>query len=181
MNTPKILLEKYKSYSRDEQRILRLISVIDQPKNISEVRQVLRKLNWQTHDGILLSEMLNTKLRVRWVSDGIVIVKLNKMYCNSNIAELITRETIKDHSFADILSVVESLFPVLEHKGIGYSEQGEFTWKRKIRKAFYLNDEVTLLQHLDISESTDLYTLDNNKIRYLIQLCTTPFDSEFFE
>ncbi|MCK5667435.1 MAG: hypothetical protein KAI17_28300, partial [Thiotrichaceae bacterium] len=40
---------------------------------------------------------------------------------------------------------------------------------------------VTLLQQLEITKDIALHTLDNNKVSYLIQLCTTPFDPNFFE
>ena len=170
MKIPKISVDNYRSYSRDEQRVLHVISVIAQPKSLSEVKQVLRKLNWQTVDGILLSEVLSTKLRVRLVSDGILIFKLNKMHCHWNIAEFITRITVKEHTFVEILSVVESLFPEPElKKSYSYSynyEALKLSRQRKIRNAFYLNDEETLLQQLEISHDIDLHTLDYDKVGY---------------
>jgi len=185
MNTPTILLEKYQSYSRDEQRVLHVISVIAQPKTISQVRQVLRKLNWQTVDGILLSEFLSVKMRERWAQDGILIFKHNEMRCNSNIAELITRETLNNHSFVEILSVVELLLPDPEPSKSrdfsAYYKVPEVVRLRKIRNAFYLNDEFSLLHLLGITSDTTLHTLDYNDVSYLIQLCTTPFDPELFE
>ena len=185
MKIAKTLVDNYQSCSRDEARILQVISVINQPKSITEVRRVLQKLNWQTNEGILLSEVINNKLRERWVSDGILIFKNNRMHCNSNITELITRKAVKEQNFKEILSVVELVFsekPPSHSNGYSrFYHQEDLSWQRKIRNAFYLNDEARLLQLLEVTDDIALHTLDNRKIQYLIQLCTTPFDPGFFE
>ena len=185
MKIPKILVERYQGYSLDEQRILQVISVIDQAKSLTEIREVLLKLNWQTSTGILLSDFFKAKLRDRWVSDGVLIFKQNRMHCNSLITELITRKTVKENLFAEIILAAEQLFPDLErNKSYGFSyydEASKLARQRKIRKAFYLNDEVMLLQQLEIKTDIALHSVNYNDVSYLIQLCTTPFDTELFE
>jgi len=108
MKIPKILVERYQGYSLDEQRILQVISVIDQATSLTEIREVLLKLNWQTSTGILLSDFFKAKLRDRWVSDGVLIFKQNRMHCNSLITELITRKTVKENLFAEIILAADS-------------------------------------------------------------------------
>ncbi len=185
MDIPKILIDNYRLCSSDEERILQVISVITLPSTLTEINQILRTLNWQTSEGILLSQLMNTKLRIRFVSDGLLVFKKNKMYCNSHIAELVTRKTVKEKKFKEIISVIESLFP--EQKSTqaryyyGWEDEQKLLKQRKIRTAFYLNDEETLFQALEIPKDIDYSSLEEEKVAYLIQISTTPFDPEFFD
>ncbi|MFK5950127.1 MAG: DEAD/DEAH box helicase [Methylococcales bacterium] len=185
MKIPKILIEKYHSCSADEERILQVISVMAQPVSITEINQVLQILNWKTSTGIPLSQLMNTKLRTHWVSAGLLICKQSRMHCHSLIAELISRKAVKEQRFKEIYSVVESLFP--EDKFIHpryYSDRYEglkLARERNIRAAFYLKDDAALLKQLELPQDFALYSLEERDVSYLIQLCTTPFDADFFD
>ncbi len=185
MKIPKILIEKYHSCSADEERILQVISVIAQPVLLTEINQVLQTLNWKSSNGVPLNQLMNTKLRKYWVSAGLLTFKQNKMYCNPLIAELITRKVVKEQRFKEIYSVVESLFTEDEIKQPRYYSDSyealKLARERKIRAAFYLNDDASLLEQLELPHGFALYSLEERYVRYLIQLCTTPFDSNFFD
>jgi len=185
MKIPNILIEKYRSCSADEERILQVISVISQPVSITEINQVLQMLNWDSSDGMPLSQLMSAKLRKHWVSAGLLTFKQNKIHCNPLIAELISRKAVKEQRFKEIYSVVESLFSEDEIKQPSYySDRYEglkLARERKIRAALYSNDDSRLLKHLELADDIALYSLEAEKMEYLIQLCTTPFDTDFFD
>ncbi len=185
MKIPKILIDNYRCCNADEERILQVISAVGQPENITNLRAILQKLDWKDDNGKLLSEVLTTKLREQWVNKGLVVFKQSKIQCNSNIIELITRKAVKEQRYAEIVKVVELLFPEPDTKrtyGYAYSYEYQLLVRQlQIRKAFYLRDDKTIFQLLGIPEEVDLYALNYLKVSYLIQLCITPFDPEFFE
>ncbi len=185
MKIPKILIDNFRHCSPDEERILQVISVLGRPENITNLRAILQKLNWKTDNGKLLSEVLTTNLREQWVHQGLVVFKQSKIQCNQNIIELITRKAVKEQRYAEIVAAIDLLFPESDTQrtyGYLYSyEQQQLSRQLQIRKAFYLSDEKTLFQLLELSEEVDLYALNYLRVSYLIQLCITPFDPEFFE
>jgi hypothetical protein len=85
---------RYERLSPDEQRILRVLSVICEPVGQAALQQVLDALGWHDRDGAPLSRLLGKALRERLLADGLVEQPGGALTCHPDLLEPLTRETV---------------------------------------------------------------------------------------
>ena len=102
---------RYDALSPDEQRILRVLSVVCEPVGQTSVQQVLDALGWRGQDGVPLSRLMAKALRERLLREGLIGQRQNNLTCHPDLLEPLTRESVADGTFAAIAKAAERIIP----------------------------------------------------------------------
>jgi hypothetical protein len=124
-----------------------LLSVICEPILQTSLQRVRASLDWRDRDGVPLSRRLTPDLRERWLAAGLIGQGRNGLTCHEDLCEALTRETLADGTFGEVVAASQRVFPSTVI-GQQPSEQRHF---RSIRLAVYQGHEDQVLQLLGLS------------------------------
>ncbi|MBP9806650.1 MAG: ATP-dependent helicase, partial [Candidatus Accumulibacter sp.] len=171
------LLARYARLSADEQRILRVLSVICEPVGRPLLQQILEVLGWRDQGGAPLSRLLSTTLHHRLIADGLIEGPENGLSCHPDLCEMATRETVADGTFATIIVAGERCFPIPTPKP-GYWP-GEARRLRMLRNALYAGREDEVLEVLGIGADTPLARVPYGQALPLLQVFLRQPDADW--
>lgn len=173
-----LLLKIYRAHSEDERRILQVLSVIYTPVNQTTLQKVLRALGWKDKKGISLSQLMGKPLRERFLDVGLVIKRNNLLRCRPDIEEVLTRETVAEGCFGEIVRAAKVALPDKVDR-YAHHEVVQAQQRRKIRNALHGGTEREILKALGIDERDQ--GLPSRHVMPLIPICTQPFDAQWFD
>jgi len=85
--------------------------LICEPVGQTQLQQVLAALGWHGDDAVPLSSMMCKPLRERLLADGLLVKTRNSLTCPPELLDPLTRQTVADGTFADIVTAAERLIP----------------------------------------------------------------------
>ncbi len=172
------LLEIYRAHSEDERRILQVLSIIYTPVNQTTLQKVLRTLGWKDKNGMALGQLVGKPLRERLLEEELVRKRNNLLRCHPDIEEALTRETVTEGSFGEILRAMK--VALLGQVGrYANPEVIQAQQRRKIRNAFYGGSEQEILNALGIDKKDQ--DLPSGRALPLIPFCIQPLEPQWFD
>jgi superfamily II DNA or RNA helicase len=181
MKDVKERLDTYRAHPAAERRILQILSVIYAPINQTNLQKVLHVLQWKDPQGVSLERLMTKPLRERLVGEGLIAYERNLLQCHPDIVEVLTRETVEEGVFDEIVEVAERVLPVPRHRYASYYyERDREPELRELRVALYRGEDKEVLNRLEIDDRAD-WLLDYHTAKPLIQICTRPLDPQWFD
>jgi hypothetical protein len=161
---------RYDALSPDEQRILRVLSVVCEPVGQTSVQQVLDALGWRGQDGAPLSRLMGKPLRERLLREGLIGQRQNNLTCHPDLLEPLTRESVADGTFAAIAKAAERIIPTA--KTPSWVQPSEERRLRMLRVALYAGQEKKVLELLGLTGSESASQVRFSQVTLLAQVCT---------
>lgn len=168
----------YRALPEDERRILRVLSVICEPIGQTVFQQVLDRLGWRDRDGAPLSRRMDKALRERLLDQGPMEQRKNSLICHPDLLEPLTRETVADGTFAEIVKAAEPAFPTQQRTWEPTSDERRF---RLVRIALYGGDEKKVLEILGLTGAAPASQIAFHTVEPLARACTHPTDPDWLE
>ena len=168
---------RYERLSPDEQRILRVLSVVCESVGQTVLQQILDALAWHDRAGTPLSRLLNKTLRERLCSDGLIDLPKGALFCRPDLRETLTRETVADGTFATIVEAAERCFPTPLRNS--WEQPSEMRRLRVLRNALYSGCEDEVLQGLGIGPAASLARVPYHQVRQLAEVCLSQPDPKW--
>jgi hypothetical protein len=125
----------YQALSADQQQILRVLSVICEPVNMTTLKKVLDILKLRDQNHAPLSGLVTGTQRQQLLDAKLIDLQQHLLSCHPDLLEQLTRETVADGSFGAIAAVAEQVVPLQEQSFGGM--QSESKALRTLRNALY--------------------------------------------
>lgn len=165
---------RYERLSPDEQRILRVLSVVCESVGQTVLQQILDALAWHDQAGAPLSRLLNKTLRERLLSDGLIDLPKGALFCRPDLRETLTLETVADGTFAAIVEAAERCLPTPIRNS--WEAQNELRRLRVLRNALYGGRTDEVLQQLGVGPAASLAGVSYHQVRQLSEVCLSQPD-----
>jgi superfamily II DNA or RNA helicase len=173
-----LLMQAYRRLDPAEQTILKVLSVIYIPIIQTDLKTVLAKLGWTSESNELLADKINGALKKKWLDEGVVIEKGNRIKCSHLIEEVLTRKVDNQGLFDEVMHAAELSIPSTMYLDNNSYYRSNNTEERDLRSALYQNDIPALLDLLAAPGPFESYSTD--MADSLVTMCNTPFDLSWF-
>lgn len=173
------LKQSYEALSTDERRIIQVLSVVYEPITQTALQGIVRALGWKDEEGKALASRIAGPLRERLLASGCLVNTDSGYICARELAEPLTRETLSEGSFAEILAAGESVVSSKPQ----YSWQASYPGRpaRRIRNALYSGQEDELLSLLGLQHLKPGEPIPYRSVETLSRICTTSPDQAWLE
>jgi hypothetical protein len=115
------------------------------------------------------------------LDEGLISYERNLLQCHPDIVEVLTRETVADGAFDEIVEVVDRVIPVPKYRYASYYyDRNREPELRELRVALYRGEDKEVLNLLEIDDRADLL-LEYPTVKPLIQICTRPLNPQWFD
>ncbi len=173
------LAARYQALPADEQRILQVLSVICEPVGQTQLQQVLAALGWHSNDAVPLSLMMCKPLRERLLADGLLIQTRNSLTCPPQLLEPLTRQTVADGTFAEIVAAAERLIPPKPRSS--WERPSDERRLRLLRNALYAGEEQQALAVLGLTGAEPAGRVAFHRVEPLTLVCIRSADPAWLE
>jgi superfamily II DNA or RNA helicase len=164
------LVRAFDALSGEEQAILRVLSVICEPVNQTTLQQVLDMLGWTGADGTPLARWMGKSLRERLLEQGLLEKHGNALACHPDLLEPLTRATVADGSFGEIVSAAERIVPTrMRNAWDRPTDERRF---RMLRVALYGGREDEVLRMLGVEHEPSLRKVRYAQVEPLVRVCS---------
>ncbi|EXJ15287.1 DEAD/DEAH box helicase [Imhoffiella purpurea] len=165
------------SLNPDERRILQVVSVVYEPTTQTNLQKILKRLKWRDSEGRPLVDLMAKPLRERLVDQGLLIAERSGLRCPFDLAERLTRETVKDGTFKEIVEAAER--EVSSRPQYHWQQQDPEKGVRRLRVALYGGHEREVLEELGLTEQSADGRLSYQDVAPLAHVCTASLDTEW--
>ncbi|NEV61919.1 DEAD/DEAH box helicase [Thiorhodococcus minor] len=159
----------YETLGADERRILQVLSVVYEPIKQTLLQQVLKILDWRDENGRPLAELMAKPLRERLLGLGCLVEGKHGLSCPPKLAEPLTRETVKEGHFEQIVSAAEQV--VSSVPNLGWQETQVHRSTRRLRNALYAGREEEVLRMLGMGSLKPGAPVRFRSVEPLSQIC----------
>ena len=167
----------YAALDPDLQRILRVLSVICEPVGQTQVKKVLSILGWRDRNGALLSQSMDSALRLRFDTEGLIVQPVRGMVCHPDLLEPLTRECVADGTFAAIVKAAEQIIP----SNNPFERPTDERRFRLLRIALYSRRKKQVLDILGLNPTMSARDVGYHSVQPLARACTHPPDATLFQ
>lgn len=154
----------------DEQAILRVLSVICEPINQTTLQQVLDGLGWSGADAAPLARLIGKPLRERLLKQGLIERHGNALACHPDLLEPLTRATVADGNFEEIVAAAERIVPTRMRNA--WDRPGDERRFRMLRVALYSGREDEVLRMLGVEREPSLRKVRYAQVEPLVRVCS---------
>lgn len=174
-------LAAYRALPADEQRILRVLSVICEPVARDRLQQILDALEWRDRAGAPLSRHVDEALIRRLVGSGRIQSERSALACHRDLLEPLTRETLADGTFESIAAAAERVIPVVPPNAPTWLVPSPERRLRMVRVALYAGRQDEALRMFALSDQVSLSGLSAAHVMPLTQVLTSSTDLAWME
>ena len=167
----------YAALNPDEQRILRVLSVVGEPVASGTLQQILDALGWRGSDGTPLGRHIAKPLQDRLHAARLIERVPIGLVCHPDLAEPLTRETVADGTFPEIVAAAERVVPTRPRGA--WDQPRDDRRLRMIRVALYAGRENELLQLLGLDMETPASRVPYEQTHSLVLLCLSGGDPDW--
>lgn len=165
----------------EDQRILRVLSVVCEPIARDRLRQILDVLQWRTQAGAPLSERVDEGLYQRLLGAGQIEPERNTLACHRDLLEPLTRTTVADGTFESIVAAAERVIPVAVAKPANWLVPTPARRLRIVRNALHAGREDEVLRMFVLSDQVSLSGLSVGHVMPLTQILTGSTDMAWLD
>jgi hypothetical protein len=163
----------------EERRVLRVLSVICEPVVRGKLEQVLDLLGWRDRRGAPPSAPLRGSRRDRLLDAGLIVNRANGVVCQPDLRELLTRETVRDGTFDQIVRAAERVVPTAMR--YAWQMPDEARLLRQLRVALYSGRYKKVHELLGLTADESVNEITAYDVRTLSDVCTRPLDLEWLD
>ena len=173
------LINASQALAADERRILQVLSVVHEPINQTTLQSILTRLGWRGETGQPLSALVAKPLREHLLDLGVLVKQGQGLICAPELAEILTRETVREGTFAAITVAAEAV--VSTKTAYHWETTSERRRMRRLRVAIYGGREADVLALLGLAGRGPERPAIYGEVEPLARLCATPLDPDWFE
>ena len=173
------LKPSYEALSDDERRILQVLSVVYEPINQTTLQQIVRTLGWKDARGKSLATLVAGPLRQRLLKSGCLVATESGLVCARELAEPLTRETVRAGLFKEILRAGEQV--VSSQSAYHGQSTHPDRQARRLRNALYAGREDEVLNQLGLQNHKPGERIPDRSGGLLSQICTRSLDRAWLE
>ncbi|MBK5966856.1 helicase SNF2 [Thiocystis minor] len=172
------VIEAAQELPADERRILQVVSVVHEAVNQTSLQAILHQLGWRDQKGQPLSTLFSTARRTRLLVQRILVKQGNNFFCAPDLAEMLTRETVREGTFDRIVAAAETVM----------SAKSRYQWEtvserrqtRRLRNALYAGREADILTLLGLDKRGPEQPVSYREVESLTRICTASPDPDWF-
>lgn len=169
---------EYVRASKNQQAILRVLAVINKRIGQVKFKAVLAELSHSdAFGGLKLQTHFSQQLKAQFAGLGLISVDREGIKISDHLADYLTRLTIAEHSFEEIIDAAEFIVPV--EPLYDWSEPERSNLERQIRDNFYRQRYNHCIALLKFNKNPQ--QLDTATNQCLVKLCFYPFDQAIFD
>ncbi|MEA3642626.1 MAG: hypothetical protein VBE63_22180 [Lamprobacter sp.] len=173
------LKPSYEALSDDERRILQVLSVVYEPINQTTLQQIVRTLGWKDAQGKSLAALVAGPLRQRLLKSGCLVATESGLVCARELAEPLTRETVRAGLFNEIVRAGEKV--VSSQSAYHGQSTHPDRQARRLRNALYAGREDEVLSQLGLQNHKPGERIPDCSGGLLSQICTRSLDRAWLE
>jgi SNF2 family DNA or RNA helicase len=147
------LKTSYRKLPNEEQRILQVLSVVFNPVNQTDLKDVLSRLNWKSPNGTPLSTLINKQWRVQQLKLNLIRFKSNVLSCTNELVDFLTYQTVDNKTIESIVraSPRPNTNGRYAYSPGAYSSGQDYQYRSELRNAFYLKkyDDLFILLNIE--------------------------------
>jgi superfamily II DNA or RNA helicase len=174
-------LADFAAPSVDDQRILRVLSVICEPIARERLQQILDALDWRDQAGTPLSRRVDEAQYRRLVAAARIEAERSTLACRRELLEPLTRETLADGTFESIVAAAERVIPVVPPNPTTWLVPSSERRLRMLRIALYSGHQDEALRMFALSDQVSLSGLSAAHVMPLTQVLTSSTDLAWLE
>lgn len=172
-------IESAQTLTSDERRMLQVVSVVYEAIDQLAIQKILNRLDWHEATGKPLATLFSTSSITRLLVKRLLVKQGKNFFCAPALAEILTRETVREGTFATIVAAAEAVVPAKSrYQWEAVSERRQV---RRLRNALYAGQEAEVLTLLGLDGRPPEQSVAVSEVATLAQICTTPFDSDWFD
>jgi SNF2 family DNA or RNA helicase len=169
------LIAAYRQVGALEKSIVELLSVIYDAVPKTTVLNAVRKAGIRRHDGKAFSHPSLTPILENLVDQGLLEKQDNRFRCRFLLAEVVTREAVREGRFDAMAQAVEATIQTYDYGWSGHYYLSSYAdGMRRLRIAFYKRDAEQTRRLLEACVKTFPDEVAHRHPYYLI--CDNPFD-----